>query len=200
MPASTPLRGHCVASTPLRARRAVPASTPLRARSAVPTSAPLRARNPTLRRLGALRVWTLARIDIIAIQPDLPDHKSEPGGSFLIPGFCEAFVLPLQRYRFLKPCRQCPLPLRSAHGGQCPHPHRFARCNPAAVPLPHRFARCNPTLQRLEALRVWTLARIDIIAIQPDPTGQPQCGLHSSEPVRSFHVPGRRRGEGALIR
>ena len=107
-----------------------------RGRSAAST--PLRARNPTLRRLGAARVWTIERVGNISIQPDPPSHKSEPGGSFFIPGFCEAFVLPLQRYRFLKPCRQCRRPLRSAHGGQCPHPHRFAHGR--QCPHPHRSA------------------------------------------------------------
>ena len=85
---------------------AVPASTPLRARSAVPTATPLRSCNPTLRRLWAARVWTFVHIGNIAMQPDLTGHKSESGKSFLIPGFCGAFALPLQRYRFLKPCRQ----------------------------------------------------------------------------------------------
>ena len=37
---------------------------------AVTADAPLRARTPTLQRLGALRVWTLAHTEIIAIQPD----------------------------------------------------------------------------------------------------------------------------------
>ena len=55
-------------------------------RPAVPASTPLRARNPTLRRLGAARVWTLARIGNISIQHDLTGHKSEPVRSFRVPG------------------------------------------------------------------------------------------------------------------
>ena len=61
------------------------------------------------------------------------------------------------------------------------------------MPLPH-FPR------RLWAARVWTIERAGIIAIQPDLTGQPQCGIHSSEPVRSFRVFRGRRGAGTLIR
>ena len=49
---------------------------------------------------------------------------------------------------------------------------------------PDRFARVNPTLQRLRALRVWTLVRVEIIAIQPDLTG------YKLEPVKSLRVPG----------
>ena len=44
--------------------------------------------NPTLQRLGALRVWTLARVGMIAIQPDPPNHKLDSGGSFRVPGCC----------------------------------------------------------------------------------------------------------------
>ena len=51
-------------------------------------STPLRARNPTLQRLGALRVWTFVRIEIIAIQPDLTGHKLEPVRSFRVPECC----------------------------------------------------------------------------------------------------------------
>ena len=54
--------------------------------SAVPTDTPLRACNPTPRRLGAARVWTIERIDNIAIQHDPPEHKLDSGGSFRIPG------------------------------------------------------------------------------------------------------------------
>ena len=98
-----------------------------RPRSAVPTATPLRVCNPTLQRLRALRVWMFDISGIIAIQHDLPDqpqcglHLSESGKSFLVPGFCGAFTLPLKRYRFLKPCRQCRQPLRLyAHNLTCP--------------------------------------------------------------------------------
>ena len=138
MPASTCCRGRSAASTPLRARNPtlrrlraarvwtlvrvdsiaiqpdLPGhkSEPVRSfrtpgfRPAVPASSPLRARNPTPRRLGAARVWTLARVDSIAIQPDLTGHKSEPVRSFRVPGFCGACALSLQCCRFLKSCRQ----------------------------------------------------------------------------------------------
>ena len=49
--------------------------------------------------------------------------------------------------------------------------------------LSHHFARCNPTLQRLGALRVWTLARVGMIAIQPDPAE------HKLDSAGSFRVP-----------
>ena len=55
-------------------------------RPAVPASTPLRAHNPTPRRLGAARVWTFERIDIIAIQHDPSGHRLEPDGSFRVPG------------------------------------------------------------------------------------------------------------------
>ena len=51
-------------------------------------SRPLRACNPTPRRLGAARVWTIERTDNISIQHDPPNHKLEFGGSFRVPGCC----------------------------------------------------------------------------------------------------------------
>ena len=131
------------------------------ARPAVPASTPLRARNPTPRRLGAARVWTIERVDNIAIQPDLTGHKSEPVRSFRVPGFCGAYALSLLCYCFLRYCRP-----RSA------------------VPTATLLRARNPTLRRLWAARVWTLERIGNIAMQPDLTG------HKSEPVRSFLIPG----------
>ena len=139
-------------------------------RSAVPTFTSLRARNPTPRRLGALRIWTIVQVGMVAVQPDLPGqpqcglHLSEPVKSPRIPG------------------------RRSAVPTSAPLRAR----NPAAVPLPH-FPR------RLGAARVWTFVGIGRFAVQPDLPGQPQCGLHLSEPVKSLRVPGR-RGASALIR
>ena len=52
-------------------------------RSAV--SSPLRARNPTPRRLGAARVWSIQQIGMIFIQPDLPEHKLDSGKSLRVP-------------------------------------------------------------------------------------------------------------------
>ena len=76
--------------------------------------------------------------------------------------------------------RQCRLPHRSAHGGQCPLTHRFAHGR-----------QCRLT-HRLGAARVWTLARAEIISIQPDLPG------HKLEPVRSFRAPGFRPQCGFL--
>ena len=52
----------------------------------MPPATPLRACNPTPRRLRAARVWAFERIDMIAVQPDLPEHKLDSGGSFRVPG------------------------------------------------------------------------------------------------------------------
>ena len=80
-------------------------------------------------------------------------------------------------------------PLRARNPAAVRHPLRLARCNPTprrlgatAVRFPLRFARCNPTPRRLGAARVWTIVRVEIIAVQPDLTG------HKLEPVRSFRV------------
>ena len=59
-------------------------ASPPSSRSAA--SSPLRACNPTLQRLGALRVWTLVRAGRSAIQPDLPGHKLEPIKSLRVLG------------------------------------------------------------------------------------------------------------------
>ena len=52
----------------------------------MPPATPLRACNPTPRRLRAARVWSFERIDMIAVQPDPPEHKLDSGGSFRVPG------------------------------------------------------------------------------------------------------------------
>ena len=70
------VRASNTASSPL----ATPCS------SAVLIATPLRACNPTLQRLGALRVWTIDIADSIDIQPDPPEHKLDSGGSFRVPG------------------------------------------------------------------------------------------------------------------
>ena len=69
------------AAAPLRARN--PAAEPHSHRSARV--------NPTPRRLGAARVWTIERVGAISIQHDPAGHKLEPAGSSVYPGtaMCE---------------------------------------------------------------------------------------------------------------
>ena len=68
---------------------------------AEPAYTPLRACNPTPRRLGAARVWSLVRIDMIFVQPDLPEHKLDSGKSLRVPWRRRT---PTRLFRAIAPC------------------------------------------------------------------------------------------------
>ena len=69
------------------------------------------------------------------------------------------------------------------------HPDRFAHATRQAEPAYTPLRACNPTPRRLGAARVWTLVRIGAFIFPHDLTGQPQCGIHLLEPLKSPIVP-----------